>query len=268
MIELKSEDGCPEDKFIKAGKEFVTKTLRPFLESLFDTGAKSVAVMIEKFVPPEVASIAGPLAKDNLGQIKELLMHFAEIFDLQSEQIYKAAYDCLKLGKAGRLTTKTIDALTCMFVSGGVVLQDRVKIIFDAFDHDGDGEVTPQEKAGLIKSGMSLLTAFMHAGATAYLTFQAKHMVPAVSAMLFHHIAEDKKEMKLENIALCVCMALELNHKDREDFEKATESVFKIENVDDAKTKLKERVEEEIKGASDPTKLVQNLLEEVLRTFN
>jgi len=176
---------------------------------------------------------------------KKIFAQFFTIFNCQSQQIYEAYFKVFKLGNTTeKLNKKTVDAF-CAVVLGDVELKDRPKMVFDAFDHNGDGKFAKDELKAYLGAIAGYMQAFAHCAATAYTTFGVNHSLPAAMTVAFSVLAEDGKEMKIENC----WMAMPDAHRDSQPIGMLIKAKFG-KSKEDVKA-FQQTLEQKVKGGDE-----------------
>merc|ERR1712086_131379 len=126
---------------------------------------------------------------------KKIFDKFWSCYSYQSQQIYEALFKVLKCGRnTNEIDKKALDALFCVVLGNKILMKDRVKVVFDAFDHNGDGTFDKSELTPYVSNVFELSNAVAHATATSTATFFTNHGLPAFVHTVFLLLAEHKGE--------------------------------------------------------------------------
>jgi len=164
-------------------------------------------------------------------------------FEYQAKQIYEGLFEVLKCGrKTDKIDKKALEAIFVVVLGEDKVpVKDRLKHVFDAFDHNGDGDFKMDEMTPFIHAIFDLMKGIGHASATCAATFFTNHALPAAIKVGFMMTGCHHDELELMKAWMIFPGARE---KPFADIIKA-----KFGHDKAAVKKFQEKLEEEIEGS-------------------
>lgn len=218
----------------------------------------------------EFTYVADYMRRSARVDFRSIFAVFWSTFSQQSQQIYEALFKVLKCGKnTNDIEKEALEAIFCVVLGEDKVpMKDRPKVLFDAFDHNGDGTFSKAELQPFVCEILKLGEKFAHAYATANATFFTNHSFPAGVKVGFN-IVGGNNELKLEHawMALPGSDKSPLKEVIQHKFGKDPATVKKY--VKDMKTKMSQGLPDGRRGATEQTYFVvfgTKILEEVAKT--
>jgi len=120
---------------------------------------------------------------------KKVLDKFMTYFESQKDDLLQAFYNLLQFGRTGTsISKKQLRATFVTTINGGAPIEERPRMIFDAFDADGSESVDPKELKAAVEALQVSSLAFGKAITQAVHRFMDAQVFPAVSKVMMTYV--------------------------------------------------------------------------------
>jgi hypothetical protein len=120
---------------------------------------------------------------------KKVLDKFMSYFVDQKDDLLQACYRLLQFGRSGTsISKKQLRATFVTLMTGGAPIEERPRMIFDAFDADSSGFVDPAELKAAVEALRFSSNVFGKAITKAVHRFMDAQVFPAVSKIMMNYV--------------------------------------------------------------------------------
>jgi len=282
LKEVKNDSKINQDDFVNRVCKPTADKAMSEMDALIHALQPSVLLFVESKIA-EITSGMDDARKQEFAYVADYMRRLAGVdfnrifatfwrgFSQQSQQIYEALFKVLKCGKnTDNIEKEALEAIFCVVLGEDKVpMKDRIKVVFDAFDHNGDGTFSKAELQPFVCEILKLGENFAHAYATSLATFFSNHSFPACVKIGFN-IVGGNNELKLENawMAFPGSRQSPLREAIQHKFGKSQDDVKSFQK--DMQAKMSQGLPDtESRGATEMTYFVvfgTRILEEVAKT--
>jgi Ca2+-binding EF-hand superfamily protein len=120
---------------------------------------------------------------------KKVIDKFMTYFVDQKEDLLQAFYKLLQFGRAGEsISKKQLRATFITLMTGGAPIEERPRMIFDAFDADSSGSVDPAELKAAVDAIRDSFLSFAKATTRSVHKFMEAQVFPSVSKVMMDYV--------------------------------------------------------------------------------
>jgi len=158
LKEVKNDSKINQDDFVNRVCKPTADKAMSEMDALIHALQPSVLLFVESKIA-EITSGMDDARKQEFAYVADYMRRLAGVdfarifatfwrgFSQQSQQIYEALFKVLKCGKnTDNIEKEALEAIFCVVLGEDKVpMKDRIKVVFDAFDHNGDGTFSKAE---------------------------------------------------------------------------------------------------------------------------
>merc|ERR1712166_1465472 len=120
---------------------------------------------------------------------KKVIDKFMTYFVEQKEDLLQGFYKLLQFGRAGEsISKKQLRATFITLMTGGAPIEERPRMIFDAFDADSSGSVDPGELKAAVDAIRDSFLSFGKATTRSVHKFMEAQVFPSVSKVMMDYV--------------------------------------------------------------------------------